>query len=44
MTTQPTQLVALYPYLFVIVKNYLYVYNLTSLARIQVSLSPHSDA
>lgn len=35
MTTQPTQLVALYPYLFVIVKNYLYVYNLTSLTRIQ---------
>ena len=44
MTTQPTQLVALYPYLLVIVKNYIYVYNLTSLARIQVGLSRRADA
>jgi len=35
LTTQPTQLIASYPYLFVLVKNYLYVYNLPSLTRIQ---------
>lgn len=35
LTTQPTQLIASYPYLFVLVKNYFYVYNLPSLTRIQ---------
>ena len=35
LTTQPTQLIASYPYLFALVKNYLYVYNLPSLTRIQ---------